>query len=102
MQIVVHRAGAEFEVVLSVGDESASLGEVVAGWFEVAPAAFVVDGVVRSPDTPFSSSGLRSGSALIPLAAAGPVPELMEVGVAARARSPSTARVAYTGPPRSE
>ncbi len=102
MQIVVHRSRAEFEVVLNVGDESASIGEIVAGWFEDAPAAFVVDGVVRSPDTPFASSGLRSGSALIPLAAAGPVPELMAGGVAALARSTSTSRLAFNRPPRSE
>jgi len=102
MQIVVHRAGDEFEVVLAVGDESATLGEIVAGWFDDAPAAFVIDGVVRSETTPFAACGLRSGSVLVPLAAAGPIPELAEGGLGAVARPNSSHRTPFNRPPRSE
>ena len=102
MQIVVHRAGAEFEVVLAVGDESATLGEIVTGWFEDAPAAFVIDGVVRSGDTPFAACGLRSGSMLVPLAAADPIPELTEGGLGGAVRPNSSSRIPFNRPPRSE
>jgi S-DNA-T family DNA segregation ATPase FtsK/SpoIIIE len=102
MHIVVHRAGAEYEVALSVADESASLGEITESWFEETPAAFVIDGVVRSGGTPLRDSGLRSGSVLIPLSVAGTIPESMAYGAVVPGRPSSGSRAPFNRPPRSE